>query len=642
MPAELALFLVVLNNLTISKTIRFYSMRYYRGATLCDLRDAALISAVGAGVVATHAEYGPPLLLLALAAFTLLLLCDAVLFNRYSFTINPGSIKIFAGNQSAFLDESARFFGYIRQRRFFLYPVFAIAAYVAVLGLAGPPWLARACLAGYASYTVLVYTKSRFSVAANVAGAAFALAVFGAATYWPWRTDSGFDFANPWIWALGFAAFAACVTAILPWARIRLLTPAVQLQSTVLPIAGYQATRVRRGADPHPWHQRIVPAPKVKAPPSSKFGQLHGANVILLTVESFSKFQTRAISGTGAELPFFESYLAKSSYGARHYAISPNTYQTLYTLYKGDYPIDSSMPPVGVLNQAGYQTVFMTPHRLALFDTDKLIEACRFDAVYSAETFASDMSGSTVQAWGASDRAVYEQVLVALDKQRDGRPLFLSIINSQTHLPYHVYDSARFNRHGEGGILARYLNAMEEADDCLRYLFEQLAARGLLENTLVIITGDHGESFGESNYNGHSNAVTREQLEVPFLLHHPRLAPQQFDFSTHFDVFPTIFDLLGLQSDIPLAGSSLYAADRRAEFVAYSRTYQGELPTCFGFVHPQGKLFVDMIYNRFWTMDLDDNVVSVLTGKERDSLLWSLYEGLRTRNLLGEPKIGNS
>ena len=258
---------------------------------------------------------------------------------------------------------------------------------------------------------------------------------------------------------------------------------------------------------------------------------------------------------------------------------------------------------------------------------------------FCLETFESEMNKASVQAWGSSDREIYQRALTAFDKKIDERPMFLGIINSQTHLPYHVYDKERFNCHSGPGVLPRYLNAMEEADDCLAYLFAELELRGLLENTLVIITGDHGESFGESNYKGHSNAITREQLEVPFLLYHPKLPKSEFDFSTHFDLFPTIYDLLGIETDALLAGQSLFAENREPGFLAYSRTYQGDLPTCFGYIHPQGKLLVDMIYNRFWSLSLDDDLKQVYTGKDREALLWALYQGLEARNLLGEPKV---
>ena len=123
MPAELSLFLITLNSLVMSKTIRYYAMRYYRGVTFCDFRDAALLAAGALCLIDLFGVVGSILVWVLLSIFTIILLSDAVLFNRYSFTINPSALKIFANNCNAFLDESDRFFNYVKKRKFYLYPL---------------------------------------------------------------------------------------------------------------------------------------------------------------------------------------------------------------------------------------------------------------------------------------------------------------------------------------------------------------------------------------------------------------------------------------------------------------------------------------------------------------------------------------
>ena len=80
------------------------------------------------------------------------------------------------------------------------------------------------------------------------------------------------------------------------------------------------------------------------------------------------------------------------------------------------------------------------------------------------------------------------------------------------------------------------------------------------ESRLTFILGDHGESYGEDRRISHSSALSRVQLQTYFHCFGPRVLDRDFKVPTsHFDVMPTILDLLGIEVSDPglLAGSSL-------------------------------------------------------------------------------------
>jgi membrane-anchored protein YejM (alkaline phosphatase superfamily) len=86
-------------------------------------------------------------------------------------------------------------------------------------------------------------------------------------------------------------------------------------------------------------------------------------------------------------------------------------------------------------------------------------------------------------------------------------------------------------------------------DSLVGEAFAALDSRGLLENSVVIVTGDHGQEFNDNgqNYWGHASNFTRFQTGVPMLLHAPGLEPKVYQHrTTHFDVMPTVMrDYLG-------------------------------------------------------------------------------------------------
>jgi hypothetical protein len=80
---------------------------------------------------------------------------------------------------------------------------------------------------------------------------------------------------------------------------------------------------------------------------------------------------------------------------------------------------------------------------------------------------------------------------------------------------------------------------------------------------VVIVAGDHGESFGEDGYFLHCSALSPVQVQTPFLLAAPDLLqPQVFSQPTaHVDILPTLLDLLGTQVSDPncLHGTSMFS-----------------------------------------------------------------------------------
>ncbi len=104
-----------------------------------------------------------------------------------------------------------------------------------------------------------------------------------------------------------------------------------------------------------------------------------------------------------------------------------------------------------------------------------------------------------------------------------------------------------------------YDNSIRWTDGSIEFLLEALSGLDLLENTLIAVASDHGESFLERGFEGHAHRVYRESTEVPFLLSFPfRLEPGIVveARTQNVDIWPTILDLLGLEMPIEIDGRS--------------------------------------------------------------------------------------
>ncbi|MFD1646079.1 sulfatase-like hydrolase/transferase [Haloarchaeobius litoreus] len=111
---------------------------------------------------------------------------------------------------------------------------------------------------------------------------------------------------------------------------------------------------------------------------------------------------------------------------------------------------------------------------------------------------------------------------------------------------------------------AQFREAYEQrvASDAERFAarMETLESRGLLENTLVVYTSDHGELLGEGGSLGHNGPMRAELVHVPVVFSHPDLPGDATspDLVRHVDLLPTLLDILGVDEwPVELDGRSL-------------------------------------------------------------------------------------
>jgi arylsulfatase A-like enzyme len=110
------------------------------------------------------------------------------------------------------------------------------------------------------------------------------------------------------------------------------------------------------------------------------------------------------------------------------------------------------------------------------------------------------------------------------------------------------------------GEINMYDGAIAYLDDQLDRLLGELQARGVLDNTIVIVTSDHGEQFGEHGLFLHGNSLYQPLLHVPLMIRFPPQAPAGRRVASRVtlrDLPATIMDLLGQPDGTGLPGRSL-------------------------------------------------------------------------------------
>jgi arylsulfatase A-like enzyme len=188
-----------------------------------------------------------------------------------------------------------------------------------------------------------------------------------------------------------------------------------------------------------------------------------------------------------------------------------------------------------------------------------------------------------------------------------GRPFFAFLNFWDAHAPYVApAEYLRAVSDASNKRLDRYHAAIRFVDHELGVMLGELERRRVLDNTIVVITSDHGEQFGEHGLTLHSNSLYRQLLHVPLMIRYPRETSAGMRIAAPVslrDLPATALDLLGIPQDsTELEGRSLApfwrggaptASEVLSELSRHYRTGSGRFRNANG---PMASLVADSLH----------------------------------------------
>jgi glucan phosphoethanolaminetransferase (alkaline phosphatase superfamily) len=344
---------------------------------------------------------------------------------------------------------------------------------------------------------------------------------------------------------------------------------------------------------------------------TSKHAILAGRDVVLVTLESVGRHHLYYV-----DAPFLRGLERRALASERHVSPSPTTNNAHVALLFSDYLEADAIPSHAlgapeILAAAGYRTVYSTAITTEHYGLRAILERSGFEEVIDRASFSPE----TIDRGSVSDWALVRQ-LPAMLAQEPRRPLFLHVHFTNTHVPYRVVDEARFRRRRHDDDKERFLDGIEEADAMLEALLDGLAReRAVGESPLIAVTSDHGQAFGEHGYRSHGSAVIKEEIEVPLFLAHEALSGR-VRASSHFDVLPTILDLLGLEDPRECSGGTILGAEHPLELFVWAGHPSRTTTSNFGLVFDDRKIMVDLVTGICSQFDSEEREAQALEGEE--------------------------
>lgn len=294
-------------------------------------------------------------------------------------------------------------------------------------------------------------------------------------------------------------------------------------------------------------------------------GVAGGYNVVLIVLES-----TAASFIDEQTTPHLHAMKQNAVVFDNFYTTAVNSFRANYSIFYSDYMLDvqryghpeaiyrTPMPNVGLMEAArdsGYETAVFNSGLMDFTDIGYLWRGKGVDTLLGAKDVLRETDGSGWM-WGAHETQTVAVMEKWLNGKRD-RPFAAAYLTAYPHHPYHTPDGVK--PFGTDTWRAKFRNSLNYVDRSIGKLLSHLQHNGLLENTIIAVVGDHGQTIIGSRA-GHGIRMDLGEIQVPFFIYNPHL----FENTVHRpiaanlnDVAPTLAGMLGINSPAEWLGRNL-------------------------------------------------------------------------------------
>ncbi len=351
---------------------------------------------------------------------------------------------------------------------------------------------------------------------------------------------------------------------------------------------------------------RAKPAPPTDAP-----------NVLIITIDALRSDHVSCYEGAKAETPNVDAFAERSLVFSNAHTNNPWTVPAMYTMLSSRYP---SVHGADIDRRGSDEIPMLAEHFADLgYDTEAYVAnsilygELGFDRGFDRYVEVADIrplqpiSRTTVYQLFKRVREKYilavkdnttdwatDILCERLEAKRD-RPFFIWVHYLDPHSPLippeeyvegddsFVKKAMRFGRTRTLGssdkvkpddkylALALYKAEVEYLDHRLKDVFESIREGNLTDNTLIIITADHGEEFFEHGKYGHAKTHFNEVMAIPLIMSGRSIEPGVSDIPvTLLDITPTVMAYANIEIAGETRGNDVIAFTRNGEPQKYS------------------------------------------------------------------------
>ncbi len=320
------------------------------------------------------------------------------------------------------------------------------------------------------------------------------------------------------------------------------------------------------GGDPDPKHTAadvgFVPVPA---------GVPKDFNVILITIDTTRADHLGSYGYPRPTSPNLDKLAADGTVFENSWAHAPSTRYSMPAILTGRLPLDvyydtSIEGWPGLLPRA--TTIAETLDTVG-FTSGAITNYWYFDRVRRMDQGFAEYDNTNAMLHQGVANAGPEQTKGSSSKQQTDKAIEFVTRHATDRffLWVHYYDPHyAYEPHPEvpsfgADRIAMYDGELRFTDLHIGRLLDDLRAKGLYDKTVIVVTGDHGEGFGEHGIDLHGYHLYAPQTRVPLIIRVPGIAPRRSSQPAgHIDILPTLANLAGAPPTDEMMGTSLVPA----------------------------------------------------------------------------------
>lgn len=298
------------------------------------------------------------------------------------------------------------------------------------------------------------------------------------------------------------------------------------------------------------------------------FGSAKNMNLIIVQMEAFQNFPihlkleqqeiTPVLNSLAKEsyyFPFFYQQIGQGNTSDAEFLSNTSIYPTGKVAMStgfGNRQL-SSLPRL--LHEHDYQSATFHINDVQFWSRDLLYPGLAFDHYYDKPFYNNDFFND----FGASDEEMYRVGIEKLvETFSNGKPFYAQFVTTSSHAPFVIPEDRRRLKvpaDMKGTQLGNYLEAINYTDYALGQFIEQLKEKGLWDNTMLVVYGDHSgvnpkETDGKEITSRlgipYDNLVSR--FNIPLFIHVPGQGEGKVveRIGGQIDILPTVANLMGI------------------------------------------------------------------------------------------------
>ena len=331
----------------------------------------------------------------------------------------------------------------------------------------------------------------------------------------------------------------------------------------------------------------------------------------------------------------------------QHFSNSNCTGNGIFGILTGQTPFywypsyKDEMQPIAlsIFDKLDYDIDIYTTTALEYSDMHKHIFTEAIDNIYKFTNYGGGLGHPMVKR---SDLYKWDEMMVEkfLNNfvNEDRKPSLSFLWFYSTHYNYYFPDSfGKFEpyikRHYqiyEKGlqkesdlVFNRYKNSAYYVDSQIAKIVNEIEKSGKMENTIIVVVGDHGEEFNEFGRFAHSYSFNNFQTSTPFIMHIPGQKNNQYNITSHADIMPTIIDYINLSQPFNdyLSGKSLIRYNEENDYAIVQECQIEDRPKKFLIADHKTKMEFSLSGNKIESgrlSTINDEIIISNSSKDSD------------------------